>query len=117
LTAFLLAAVGLYAVIAASVRQRRREIALRVAIGATARDLRRMIVGEAIHLTGTGVLLGLLLALAATRWLGALLAGVAPLDPPTLAAAALLLMLAAVVAAIVPTRRAAGIDPVELLRE
>jgi predicted permease len=116
-TAFLLAAVGLYAVIAASVRQRRREIALRVAIGATPRDLRRLVVGEAARLAGSGVALGLVLSVIATRWVAALLAGVGPLDPATLGAAALLLMGAAVAAALLPMRRAVRIDAIELLKE
>jgi predicted permease len=117
LMAFLLAAVGLYAVVAASVRQRRREIALRVAIGATPGDLSRLIVGEAVRLAGAGVVLGLVLSIAATRWVGALVDGVAPIDLPALGAAAVLLLGAAVVAAVLPMRRAVRIDAGELLRE
>ena len=117
LTAFMLAAVGLYAVIAASVRQRSRELALRVAIGANAADLRRLVLGEAIRLAGTGAIAGLLFAALAGRWVSGLLAGVSPLDPPTLAGAAVLLMAAAVAAAYVPMRRAARVDVGVLLRE
>jgi putative ABC transport system permease protein len=117
LTALMLAAVGLYAVIAASVRQRSREMALRVAIGANAADLRRLVLGEAIRLAGTGAIAGLLFAVVAGRWVSGLLAGVSPLDPPTLAGAAVLLMAAAVAAAYVPMRRAARADVGLLLRE
>ena len=117
LTALMLAAVGLYAVIAASVRQRSRELALRVAIGANAADLRRLVLGEAIRLAGTGAIAGLLFAALAGRWVSGLLAGVSPLDPPTLAGAAVLLMAAAVAAAYVPMRRAARVDVGVLLRE
>ena len=117
LTAFMLAAVGLYAVIAASVRQRSRELALRVAIGADAADLRRLVLGEALRLAGTGVIAGLLFAALAGRWVSGLLAGVSPLDPPTLAGAAVLLMAAAVAASSVPMRRAARVDVGVLLRE
>jgi putative ABC transport system permease protein len=117
LTAFMLTAVGLYAVIAASVRQRNRELALRVAIGADAGDLRRLVLGEAIRLAGLGVIAGLLLAGLAGRWVSGLLSGVSPLDPPTLAGAAVLLMAAAVAAAYVPMRRAARVDAGVLLRE
>ena len=117
LTALMLAAVGLYAVIAASVRQRSRELALRVAIGANAADLRRLVLGEAIRLAGTGAIAGLLFAVVAGRWVSGLLAGVSPLDPPTLAGAAVLLMAAAVAAAYVPMRRAARVDVGVLLRE
>ena len=117
LTAFMLAAVGLYAVIAASVRQRSRELALRVAIGADAADLRRLVLGEALRLAGTGVIAGLLFAALAGRWVSGLLAGVSPLDPPTLVGAAVLLMAAAVAASSVPMRRAARVDVGVLLRE
>ena len=117
LTALMLAAVGLYAVIAASVRQRSRELALRVAIGANAADLRRLVLGEAIRLAGAGAIAGLVLAVVAGRWVSGLLAGVSPLDPPTLAGAAVLLMAAAVAAAYVPMRRAARADVGLLLRE
>jgi ABC-type antimicrobial peptide transport system permease subunit len=117
LTAFVLAAVGLYAVIAASVRQRNRELALRVAIGADAADLRRLVLGEAIRLAGTGVIAGLCFAALAGRWVSTLLSGVSPLDPPTLAGAAVLLMGAAVAAAYGPMRRAARVDVGVLLRD
>jgi predicted permease len=117
LTAFMLAAVGLYAVIAASVRQRNRELALRVAIGADAADLRRLVLGEAIRLAGMGVIAGLFFSVAASRWVRTLLSGVSPLDPATLAGAAMLLMGAAVAAAYVPMRRAVRVDVGVLLRE
>jgi predicted permease len=117
MTAFMLAAVGLYAVIAASVRQRTRELALRVAIGASAADLRRLVLGEAIRLAGTGVIAGLFFAAVAGRWVSTLLSGVSPLDPATLAGAALLLIGAALMAAWMPMRRAARVDVRVLMRE
>ena len=116
LTAFILAAVGLYAVIAASVRQRSRELALRVAIGASAADLRRLVLGEAIRLAGTGAIGGLLFAAIAGRWVSGLLSGVSPLDAPTLAGAVALLIGAGLAAAYVPMRRAARVDAAMLLR-
>ena len=112
----MLAAVGLYAVIAASVRQRSRELALRVAIGASAADLRRLVLGEAIRLAATGAIGGLLFAAVAGRWVSGLLAGVSPLDAPTLAGAVALLMGAGLAAAYVPMRRAARVDAAMLLR-
>jgi putative ABC transport system permease protein len=116
-TALILAAVGLYAVIAASVRQRSRELALRVAIGASAADLRRLVLGEASRLAGMGAIGGLLLAAAAGRWVSGLLSGVSPLDAPTLAGAAMLLIGAGLAATYVPMRRAARVDVGVLLRD
>jgi predicted permease len=116
-TALILAAVGLYAVIAASVRQRSRELALRVAIGASAADLRRLVLGEAARLAGLGAIGGLLLAAAAGRWVSGLLSGVSAFDPPTLAGAVALLIAAGLAATYVPMRRAARVDVGVLLRE
>ena len=73
--------------------------------------------GEAVRLAGTGAIAGLLFAALAGRWVSGLLAGVSPLDPPTLVGAAVLLMAAAVAAAYVPMRRAARVDVGLLLRE
>ena len=116
ITAFVLAAVGLYAVIAASVRQRSRELALRAAIGASAADLRRLVLGEALRLAGTGALGGLLFAAIAGRWVGGLLSGVSPFDAPTLAGAVALLIGAGLAAAYIPMRRAGRVDAAMLLR-
>ncbi len=114
--ALLLAAVGLYAVMAAYVRQRDREIGLRVALGATTMHVRRLVFGEALWLTGLGVVIGLASAVATTRLVRGLLFEVHPLDPLTLTAAALLLMAAAVLASHAPVRRATRVDPAVMLR-
>jgi putative ABC transport system permease protein len=111
-----LATVGLYAVMAAYVRQREREIGLRVALGATAANLRRLILGEALRLGGLGVAVGLGGALMTTRLVRGLLFEVHPLDPWTLGGAALLLMAAGLLASWAPLRRATRIDPVAMLR-
>ncbi len=114
--ALLLATVGLYAVMAAYVRQRDRELALRVALGATAARVRRLVLGEAAWLAGLGAAIGLAGATAATRLLRGLLFQIEPLDPPTLLGAAMLLIAAAALAAYVPMRTATNADAVALLR-
>ena len=114
--ALLLATVGLYAVMAAYVRQRDRELALRVALGATAARVRRLVLGEAAWLAGLGAAIGLAGATAAARLLRGLLFQIEPLDPPTLLGAAILLIAAAALAAYVPMRTATNADAVALLR-
>jgi putative ABC transport system permease protein len=114
--ALLLAAIGLYAVIGASVRQRYTEIGVRVALGATASDVRRLVLGEGLRLAGLGAGIGLAGAAAAMRLLGGLLFGVHPLDPVSLLAAALLLVAVSALACALPARRAARVDPVVMLR-
>ena len=114
--ALLLAAIGLHAAIAASLRQRYAELGLRMALGATASDLRRLVLGEGLRLAGLGAAIGLAGAVAATRLLRGLLYGVDPLDPATLLAAALLLLGVSALACYIPARRAARVDPVSLLR-
>jgi putative ABC transport system permease protein len=111
-----LATVGLYAVIAASVRHRNREIGIRVALGATAAQVRSLVLTEAIRLAGCGAAAGLVGALVTTRLLRAMLFEVDPLDPPTLAGAALLLISTSLLAAYVPTRSATRVDPAAMLR-
>jgi predicted permease len=115
-TALLLAAVGLYGVMSVFVRQSRREIGVRIALGANARHVRRLVIGEATRLAGLGVILGLAGALATGRLFKGLLFGVEPIDPLTLAAAIAVLGIAAIVACYVPLRNATRIDPVRLLR-
>src|SRR5262249_49475366 len=114
--ALLLAAIGLYAVMAASVRQRHAEIGIRLALGATPARLRRLVLSEGLRLAGAGAGLGLALALAATRALRGLLFGIDPLDLPTLLAAAVLLVAAAALACSLPARRATAVDPASVLR-
>jgi predicted permease len=114
--ALLLSAVGLYGVMAASVRQRQGEIGVRLALGATAADVRRLVLGEGVRLAAAGAIAGLVLAFAATRVLRGLLFETEPLDPVSLVTAALVLVGAAVVATWLPARRATRVDPIEVLR-
>jgi putative ABC transport system permease protein len=116
LAALTLAAIGLYAVMGAYVRQRDTEIGIRVALGATAFDVRRLVVGEGLWLTGLGAVIGLAGAVAATRLLRGLLFGVHPLDAVSMLAAVLLVVGAWVLASYLPASRAARVDPLTLLR-
>jgi predicted permease len=114
--ALLLAAIGLYAVMGAYVRQRDTEIGVRVALGATARDVRSLVLGEGLWLAGLGAAIGIATALAVTRLLRGLLFGVDPLDPVTMLAAAILLVSVSAVASYLPARRAMRVDPIAMLR-
>ena len=115
--ALVLAVTGVYAMLAFSVAERRREIAVRVALGARARDIVGMLLSGGLALTAIGAALGVLGAIAITRVLQSLLFEVAPTDPPTFAAAVVVLVAAAFVACYVPARRAGRIDPLLVLRE
>ena len=114
-TALLLGGVGIYGVTAYSVAQRSREIGVRMALGARRSDVSRLILRQGLALAGLGVAVGLAVAVAFTRFLSALLYGVAPLDLPTFTAAALGAALLALAASWFPARRAARVDPVETL--
>ena len=116
IAALFLATVGLYAVIASYVRQRDREIGIRVALGATAANVRNLVLTEALRLAGVGAAAGLIGAMVTTRLVRGMLFEVDPLDPPTLAGAALVLIAASLLAAYVPTRRATRLDPAGMLR-
>lgn len=115
--AFALAAIGLFGVVAATVRQRRRELGVRLALGATGADLARMIVRRGLAIAGAGWIAGLVGALAANGLLGALLYGVRPTDPLTLAAVSALLLVVALAASFFPARASARVDPVRTLRD
>jgi len=114
--ALCLAAVGIYGVISYSVGRRRREIGIRMALGARPSEVLRLVVRNGIVLALFGVALGLLAAVAATRLMASLLFGVPPLDPPTFIAAAALLLAVAALASAVPALRASRVDPVVALR-
>lgn len=113
--ALVLGTVGLYAVIAFSVSQRRGEIGVRMALGADRGRVARGVLGESVRLVAVGGAAGLALSFGATRILGSLLFGVEPGDPLTLAAAAGLLTLVGLLAAWLPARRAASVDPTRAL--
>lgn len=115
--ALALAAIGLYGLMAGAVAERRRELGLRLALGATPARLVNGVVSEALRLVALGAVIGLGLALAGTRLLGYLLYRVSPHDPAVLASVTVLLALLAAVAALLPARRAAATDPVTALRQ
>ena len=114
--ALVLAAVGLYGVLAHMVGQRTREIGIRMALGARPAQVRRMVSGQAAILAGAGAALGLAGALAGGRVIRSLLFEVSPTDPTTLAAAVALLLLVAAFATWLPARRATQVDPATTLR-
>ena len=116
LIAFGLAGLGIYGSVAYSVRLRLREIGVRVAFGAHPGAIRRLIVSQGMAPVVTGIVVGSIGAAMLVRGLEGLLHGVSPLDPASFAAAAVVLAAVAVVAAAIPARRAATVDPVQILR-
>ncbi len=114
--AIILAAVGLYGVISYSVNQRRQEIGIRMALGASPRGILRLVVGQALRLAGLGILLGLAAAVAMSRLLATLLFEVSPYDPLTFVGVPILLNAVALLACWIPARRAARVDPNVALR-
>jgi putative ABC transport system permease protein len=114
--ALVLAAVGIYGVMAAYVRQRSHEIGVRMALGAAAGDVRRLVLGQGLALSVAGAAVGTVAALAGTRALAAVLFGVSPTDPLTFAAVASILLAVALAASYLPARRATRIDPIVTLR-
>jgi ABC-type antimicrobial peptide transport system permease subunit len=111
-----LSAVGLFGVMATMVRQRTRELGVRMALGATASDVGRLVLRRGMALAAAGVALGLVGALAANRLLGALLYEVSPTDVPTLGLVAAALLGVAALASLIPARASARIEPAVALR-
>jgi putative ABC transport system permease protein len=114
--AFVLAAIGIYGMLSFSTAQRTREIGVRLAMGASKDSILKMVIGEGMMLVVTGVVIGLATALALSRGIAALLYGVSPMDPPTLAGTTALLLAVALLACYMPARRATTIDPLAALR-
>ena len=116
LLALVLAALGMYGVMAYAVTRRTREIAVRIALGACAHDVRRLFVGDALRVASWGLAWGMLPAVAVTYALRGALVGVGVADPPTLIVSAAVLVAATVAAAYIPARRATRVDPMVALR-
>lgn len=114
--ALVLACVGVYSVIALSVNQRTREFGLRIALGASRRDVMKLTAKRAVVLTGSALGVGLLFSIMAGRLLSSLVFGVSPTDPSTYGAALLLIVAVTAVATYLPARRAASVDPLISLK-
>ncbi|MEI9814442.1 MAG: FtsX-like permease family protein [Acidobacteriota bacterium] len=114
--ALLLGIIGIYGVLAYTVAQRRREVGIRLALGAEPAAVKGMFLRHGLILASTGCALGLVGAVGLSRVMKSLLFGVTPLDPITYAVMPLVLLMAAAAACYFPARRAAAVDPVETLR-
>jgi ABC-type antimicrobial peptide transport system permease subunit len=112
-----LAAIGLYGVLAFIVAQRRREIGVRMALGAQPRDVIADVLGQGLRLAGVGIVIGIGLALATTRLLNTLLFGTSPTDVLTYVTVATLLVVIAIGSSVVPALRASRVDPLIALRD
>ncbi len=114
--AFVIAAVGIYGVIAYSVAQRTQELGIRIALGAARADVFRLVIGSGLRLTAAGLAIGFEASIAATRLIAALLYQTSTTDWAAFAGSAVLFGAVSVIASYLPARRAAGIDPTEALR-
>jgi putative ABC transport system permease protein len=114
--ALLLAAIGVYGLMAYAVEQRTQEIGIRMALGAARGDMLKLVLAQGMKLVGAGVVLGAGLAYGMTRLLESLLFGVKASDPLTFAAVAGILTLVALIATLIPARRASTVEPLEALR-
>jgi putative ABC transport system permease protein len=115
-TAFILAVIGIYGVIAYAVAQRTQELGIRVALGATKADILRLVIGNGLILTVAGILTGLAGSIVLTRLMTTVLYQTSATDPLTFAASAILFTVAATLASYLPARRAIRIDPTDALR-
>ena len=115
--ALLMAAIGIYGVLAFGVTQRIREFGIRTALGADRTSIRRLVVGQGMRTAGAGIIAGVAGALVLTRFMQSLVFGVSPSDPLVIAGAAGLLLAVAMVASYIPARRATRVDPMVALRD
>ena len=114
--ALILAVIGIYGMIAYSVSQRTREMGLRMALGANPGDVLRLVLCQGLRLVSFGLLFGVSMALAMTRFISSLLFGVTATDPVTFVSVVIVLTLVALTACYIPARRAMSVDPMVALR-